>query len=319
MVLYNIFIFVISIFFLAISSKWLIKSLAKIAEFLGWREFVFSLFAMAFAGSLPNLFVGINSVIRGVPRLAIGEVLGGNIFDLTVAIGLAAIISKNGLTVKSRTVQGTAIFTLLVALLPLILIYDSLLSRIDGLILIFTFIAYLSWLFSKEERFTRVYDEKDKIVGLKDVLESFVTLIGVFVLLFLAAKGVVQTTIYFAELLNLSLISIGLLVVGVSNALPETFFSIQAAKKGDDWMVVGALMGAVISITTLTLGIVAILSPIQLVDYDFSLLVVARIFLIIAAVSFLLFIRTGNKITRKEGIYLLVVYALFVLIQIFML
>lgn len=316
MIIFYIFIFIISILALYFSSKWLIKSFIKIAQFLGWREFVFALFVMAFAGSLPNLFVGINSVLEGVPHLSLGEVLGGNIVDLTILIALAAIISKNGLMVKSRTVQGTAIFTLIIAILPILLIHDRMLSRGDGVILLISFIIYIFWLFSKEERFTRIYEENEKIIGLKDILKTLGILLGSLILLLLAAKGIVLSSVFFAETLGLSLILIGVLIVGFGNALPETFFSIQAAKRGDDWMVIGGAMGAVISTSALVLGIVSLLSPIKIEPNDFSLLIVARVFLIIAAIFFLLFIRTGHKITKKEGIFLLIVYLLFVLVQI---
>ncbi len=312
----HILIFIISVLLLILSSKWLIKSLTKIARFLGWREFVFALFIMAFAGSLPNLFVGISSVMQGIPQLSLGEILGGNLVDLTVAVGLAALISRNGLTVKSRTVQGTAIFTLVIAILPLLLIHDRVLCRLDGVILLLSFIAYIFWLFSKEERFTRVFEETEKKVGLKDILKNFGVLIGALILLLLAAEGVVRSADFFAEELGLPLVLIGILFVGAGNALPEIFFGVQAARKGEDWMVVGGLMGAVISAGALILGIVALLSPIYLTPGDFSLLAAARIFLIIAAIFFLLFIRTGHKITRKEGIFLLGVYLLFILVQV---
>ncbi len=315
MILY-IFIFLISVLFLILSSEWLVNSLTKIAQFLGWREFVFAFFVMAFAGSLPNLFVGISSVIQGIPQLSLGEILGGNIVDLTIAAGLAALISRNGLTVKSRTVQGTAIFTLIVAILPLLLIHDKVLSRIDGIILLFSFIIYISWLFSKEERFTRIYEKEEKKIGLKEILKNLGILFGAIVILLLAAEGVVRSADSFARILGLPLVLIGILVVGAGNALPEIFFGIQAAKKGEDWMVVGGLMGAVISAATLVLGIVALLSPIYLSNLDVSLLFVARVFLILAAVFFLLFIRSSHKITRKEGIFLLIVYLFFVLAQI---
>ena len=315
MILY-ILIFLISVLFLYLSSKWLVKSLTEIAQFLGWREFVFALFVMAFIGSLPNLFIGINSVIRGEPILSLGEVFGGNIVDLTIAVALAAIISKNGLTIKSRTTQGTAIFTLIIAILPLLLILDRTLSRVDGIILLFTFFVYAFWLFSKEERFTRVFEEKEKIIGLKNIFKNLGIFFGSLILLLLAAKGMVESAIFFSDALNVPIILIGILVVGMGNALPEIFFGVQAAKKGDDWMVLGGLMGAVISAAALILGIIAVLHPFQINYTDLSLLAVSRIFLIVAAIFFLLFIRSGNKITRKEGIFLLIVYLLFVFIQI---
>lgn len=315
-IIFYVFIFIVSVLLLYFSSERLVKSLTKIAQFLGWREFIFALFIMAFASSLPNFFIGINSAIQGVPKLSLGEIFGGNLFDLTVVIALAAIISKNGLAVRGRTVRATAIFTLIVASLPILLIHDLVLSRLDGVILIFSFMAYVFWLFSKEERFTRIYDEKEKTINIKDILKTGGVLLGSFILIILAAQGIVKSSIFFAESLNLPLILIGILIVGLSAALPETFFSIHAAKKGDDWMIIGGVMGAVISCSTLVLGMVAILYPIELTTLDASFLSVARIFLIVAALISLLFITTGRKIDTKEGIFLLIIYLLFVLIQI---
>ena len=315
MIYLYILIFIISFSLLALSSKWLIGSLTSIAQFLGWREFVLSFFIMAFAGSLPNLFIGISSVLQGIPELSFGEIVGGNIVDLTIAVALAAIISKNGLTIKSRTVQGTAIFTLVVAILPMILIHDRLLSRIDGVILLLTFLIYISWLFSKQERFTRVFEE-NKPLNFRDILKNIGTLFGSLFLIILGAEGIIRSSRAFSEAFDVPVLLIGILVIGTGNALPEIFFGIQSARKGDDWMVLGGLMGAVISTSSLVLGIIALLHPIHIDNIGFSLLSVARFFLIISAIFFLLFIRTGNKITRKEGIFLLFIYIAFVVIQV---
>ena len=315
MIYLYILIFIISFSLLALSSKWLIGSLTSIAQFLGWREFVLSFFIMAFAGSLPNLFIGISSVLQGIPELSFGEIVGGNIVDLTIAVALAAIISKNGLTIKSRTVQGTAIFTLVVAILPMILIHDRLLSRIDGVILLLTFLIYISWLFSKQERFTRVFEE-NKPLNFRDILKNIGTLFGSLFLIILGAEGIIRSSRAFSEAFDVPVLLIGILVIGTGNALPEIFFGIQSARKGDDWMVLGGLMGAVISTSSFVLGIIALLHPIHIDNIGFSLLSVARFFLIISAIFFLLFIRTGNKITRKEGIFLLFIYIAFVVIQV---
>ena len=314
----HLLIFLISLLFLFLSSKWVVDSLKKVSQFLGWKEFILALFVMAFVGSLPNLFIGISSVIKGVPELSLGEIFGGNIVDLTLVIGLAALISINGLRVKSRIVQETTIFTLIVAILPVFLIHDKLLCRIDGIILLLAFVVYVYWLFSKRERFTRIYEEEKKKIGLKEVFKNTGILFGALILLFLAAEGIVRSAIFFAQDLNLPLILIGILIVGLGNALPEVFFGIQAAKRGDDWMVIGSLMGAIISAATLVLGTVALLHPIQIDYTDFSILTIARAFLIIAALFFffLFFIRSSQKITKKEGIFLIVFYLIFVLTQI---
>src|SRR4030042_4942482 len=176
-IFYYILLFVVSIFLLIFSGKWLIKTLKRIAKFLGWKEFVVAFFILAFGSSLPNLFVGILSALNKIPQLSLGDVMGANIFDLTVVIALAAFISRQGISAPSRTVQGSSIFTIGAAILPLILISDSNISRSDGLLLILVFITYVYWLFKEEDRFKKVYDDVPVKRGykyfLKDLLMFF--------------------------------------------------------------------------------------------------------------------------------------------------
>jgi len=307
-------IFVISFFVLAFSSNRLVGSLAKLAKFLGWKEFVVAFFTMALAGAIPNLSVGISSALYKIPQLSFSEIIGGNIIDLTLAVALAALVSRGGLSLPSRTVQGSAVFTLIVAILPLFLIFDGTLSRIDSVLLILTFVIYIYWLFSKKERFSKAYDGVAKLMGAKTVFKSLATLLGAVFLLLLAAEGVVKSVVFFSTIFNLPLSLIGILIVGLGNALPEIFFSIQAARRGEDWIVVGDLMGSVIFPVALVLGIVGLICPIKIVN--FQPFVIGRLFLIISAVFFLLFLRTGKKITKKEAIFLLGIYLLFILTEV---
>ena len=306
-------IFAISFITLILSSSWLISALIKLAKFLGWKEFVVAFFTMALAGSLPNLSVGLSSIIHQVPQLSFAEIIGGNITNLTLTVALAAIISQRGLTLASRTVQGSAVFTLIVAVLPLLLIADGVLSRTDGLILILTFAIYVYWLFKKEDRFSKPYNKIKKALTFKTAFQNIGILIGSVALLLLAAEGIVRSATFFSISLNFPLVLIGTLVIGLGNALPEIFFGVQAARRGNDWLVVGNVMGAVIIPVTLVLGLVAFLHPIKIVD--FSPFAIGRFFLIVAAICFLLFLRTGQKITKKEAIFLLFIYLSFVLAE----
>jgi len=314
MIFFYIIIFIASFFLLILSSNWLIGALTKLAKFLGWKEFVVAFFTMALAGAVPNLSVGLSSIFHRVPQLSFAEIVGGNIIDLTVAVALAALISKGGLALASRTVQGSAVFTLIVAILPLLLIADGSLSRIDGLLLILAFLIYMFWLFSKEDRFSKIYNRIKKPLGFRTAFKNIGILIGTVMLLLLSAEGIVRSATFFSVSLNFPIALIGILIVGLGNALPEIFFSIQAARRGKDWLVVGNIMGSVIIPATLVLGLVAFFSPIQITN--FSPYAIGRFFLIISAIFFLLFLRTGKKITKKEAVFLLAIYILFVLVEI---
>lgn len=330
-----LFIFIISCFVLFWSGSRLIKALIRMARYLALREFVLAFFVMAFAGSLPNLFVGINSALHGIPQLSFGEIVGGNLIDLTLAVGLAVLIGNTAIPVRSKMVQTSTIFTAVIAILPLVLILDGSLGRGDGLILLLTFALYIFWLFSKEERFRKVYKgnknehrrglgfvgflrnrkEPKSIRNFKVFLKDLGNVIVSLVLLSVASWGVVQSAQVFSDFLKISLPIVGILIVGLATALPETYFAIISARKRQTWLILGNLMGSVIVCATLVLGIIVLISPIQ--NIDFSPFAIARIFLIISAVFFLTVVRTDQKITKKEALLLIGIYIVFLLTEIF--
>ncbi|MFH1657393.1 MAG: sodium:calcium antiporter [bacterium] len=311
-------LYIIALIFLCLllfwASSWMIEALMRIARYLQWQEFVVAFFIMAFAASVPNLFVGISSALHQIPELSFGDIIGGNLIDLTVVLGLATLIAKE-LPAKSKIIQTSALFTIVVAILPLVLIWDGTLGRGDGLILISSFIFYIGWLFGKKERFSKTYEEEEvpPVIGFKHFLKDLgkITL-GITILIF-AAEGIVRTASYFAESLNLSLPLIGILIVSMGNALPEAYFAIVSARKGKTWLILGDLMGSVIIPATLVLGIVSLITPIVIVD--FSPFVIGRFFMIAAALLFLLFISSGKKVTRKEAVVLLGLYIFFIICE----
>ena len=317
-ILYS-FIFIISCAILYFSGNWLIDGLKRIGRFLRWREFIIAFFVMAFASSLPNLFVGISSALHRVPQLSFGEIVGGNLIDLTLAVALAIFIGKNAIPTKGKILERSALFTTFVAILPLLLIWDGVLGRGDGLILLSIFVFYIFWLVLNKERFKEFSGNGEK--EMQSILKEFKLFIkdlGFIILsvifLLLAAEGIVQSAKFFAVTLNISLPIIGILIVGLGNTLPEIRFAIASAKAGKTEMILGNLMGAVIMPATLVLGTVALICPI--VIPSFTPFAIARTFLIIAAIVFYIFTRTHRKITGKEAVFLLLIYVVFVAIEI---
>lgn len=312
-----ILLFLISCLVLFLSGNFLVRALMRIAKFLGWREFIIAFFVMAFAASAPNLFVGISSAIHKIPQFSLGDVIGGNIVDLTLAFAIAILIGKTSLPAPSRVVQATTIFTTIVSLLPLLLIYDKRLSRGDGLILLITFFVYVGWLFSKEERFKLIYDHS-KVEIVESFRQFFLDLGKIalsLILLIAASEGIVRSARYFVDIFNLTIPMVGILIIGLGNALPEIYFAICAAREGETWMVLGDLMGSIIVPATLVLGIVALITPIEIPD--FSPFGISIYFIIISAIFFLFVVRSGEKISRKEAYLLLLLYIIFVFLQIF--
>ncbi len=319
MLWFHILVFIVCCYILYLSANWLIDGLKRIGRFLRWREFIIAFFVMALASSIPNLFVGISSAIHKVPQLSFGEIVGGNLIDLTLAVTLAVLIGKNVIPTKGKILERSALFTTFVAILPLLLIWDGVLGRGDGLILLSIFVFYILWLIFNKERFRDLSENGGKQVP--NILKEFkvfikdlaLVILSIFFLL-ISAEGIVQSAKFFAVALNISLPIIGILIVGLGNTLPEIRFAIASAKAGKTEMILGNLMGAVIMPATLVLGIVALISPI--IVPNFTPFAVARVFLIISAIVFYIFTRRQGKITKKEAVILFLLYIAFVVIEI---
>src|SRR3989338_5264754 len=315
---FYILIFIICCVLLYFSGEWIIGGLMRIAKFLGWWEFVVVFFVMPFASSLPNLFIGITSALKRIPHLSFGDIAGNNLIAMTLAVALGVLAAKNReIPAESRMVQATSVFTIAAAILPLLLIRDNTLSRADGLLLMAFFAFYVYWLFSKKERFAKIYnDRQTRQIPIAKELKLFFKDAGKLVLgiifLIISAQGIVVSAQFFARSFNVSIILIGLLITSFGNALPDIYFAIVSARKGETWMILGGLMGAVIMLSTLVLGIVSLIHPIEILD--FTPLIIARIFLIISALFFFFFVRTGRQITKKEALFLILIYIAFVLV-----
>ncbi len=312
--IYYIFLFVISFIILGVSARWIVDSLTFFAQIFKWREFVLVYFVLVIMATVPNLVIGVFSTIKNVPELFLGDVLGNSLITLTFITGLAAIVSKN-LRAESRVVQQSSFFLVFSAILPLLLIMDGELSRGDGIVLLMLFFLYSGWLFSKRRLFDHVYEEKEKIKHPFMLLfkNTGCILLGIPFLI-LAGHWIVQSSIFFAEYFDFSIAVFGLLAVAIGTSLPEMFFIVTAAKKQNDWLALGGIVGDGIVLPTLGLGLIATISPIKF--FSFSEFAPLFIFLIIAIFLFLFFIKTGKKITQKEGVILIVVYGMFLVFEI---
>lgn len=309
--LYGVAIFFLSSVLLYIAGELIVSGALKLSRFFRVTEFVVAFLVMAFAATLPNLFVGITSALQGMPELSFGDIMGNNMIALTVAVALGIWFApKRELPLENQTVQDTTFLTCIAAILPLILISDGAISRSDGFVLALFFVGYMYWLFSKRDRFTREYAEERKVVVTKDeALQHMLKVIVGVILLAIGAQGIVYGASLLAVGFGLPLLLVGILIIGFGGALPELYFTVLTARRGETSMIIGNLMGAVIIPATLVLGIVAMIHPIYNEALELSL--VGRMFLVIAALFFLVVSQTRNVITIREGSVLLAIYCLF--------
>ena len=315
MIIFYFAILIISFFVLSFSSQKLVNSISNLCKFLGWKEFVVAFFFIAFSVSLPNFSVGIFSAMNKVPELSLGDVVGGNIFDLSLCLGLAAIFSKNGILASSKTIQGSAIYLVFLILLFFVFLSDGYFSRLDGLFLLILFFFYVFWLFQKDDRFKKIYGETEEKKRISFFLNNFFLFLLYSALMIVSSYGVVASAKFLAEFFKLSIGLIGLFIVAIGNSLPETFFSLQAVRANQNWLVLGNLIGGVIVTMTLVLGTVSLISPIEVQNSQHFFL--ARFFLLIVSIFFLLFLRSHERISKKEGFFLLLSYIFYLLFAIF--
>jgi cation:H+ antiporter len=317
---FEISIFLVSIILLSWLSSSFVKTLIEIARYLRWREFIVAFFVMGCAASLPNLFVDLSAALQHLAPISFGDIIGGNLIDLTLIMAIVVFFSRDTVSTDSRMVQGSSIFTFLIAVLPIFLIWTGKVTRVDGLVLILAFFVYAYWLFSSDTRYKKIYNNAKKESSLPSVrrwvfLKNIVKIILILALLLAASQGIIYAAQSFQKSLGVSLSLIGVLIVALGNCFPEMYFGIVSGKTGQGWMIVGDMMGSVIVCATLVLGIIGVVAPFEIKDMNPFLY--ARIFTILAAIFFLIVTKTDKKITKKEALLLLFIYIIFLITEIF--
>ena len=308
MILIPLILFLISCLVLVVSGGFLVRLIVKIASYLRLSEFIAAFVIMAFSTSIPELFVGISSAISGNPALALGTVIGSNIADLTLVIGIAALLGR-GIKSKNPLIKKNSLFMFLIALVPIALImFDQTLSRIDGIILASIFIIYMWHLVKERKEVKEQFIENNrKHIALN--IFFFILCLGI---LFLSAHFVVKYATQLAIELLLPVMVIGLFLVAIGTSLPELIFETRAvlAKKGD--LAVGDAMGSVVCNSTLVLGVTAMISPIT---NSFFIFLTSAIFMAIVTFLFMIFIRSKKGLSITKSSILIIFYILFILFE----
>ena len=133
--LINLIILIIAVIALIKSADLVVKTLTRIAIYFKLSEFTIGFIVLAIATSIPELFVAITSAFAKIPELSLGDVLGANIVDLTLVVGVVFILS-NGLRIKSEIAKKDIFYMIVLSILPLVLMLDQQLSRLDGIVLL---------------------------------------------------------------------------------------------------------------------------------------------------------------------------------------
>lgn len=311
---FAIILFFVSALILVKASSVVIARLSRIAYFLRVSEFLVSFVFVSIATSLPDVSVALSAAIQGKPELAFSNVIGANFLKLTLVMGLAAIFAK-GLTMKSKTVRVDAAYASFAAFLPVLLLLDSAISRVDAAILLLFFGWYFGTLIFQRERFTKIFSaSQNHVFDFSQFLRDLGVLFAGLIALVASSIFIINSAIAIAEFFHVSLPIIGMLLVALSITLPEIIFGARAIIMKHEDMVIGNLIGSVSMNSGLALGLSNLIAPLSVYNLDPPLLGI--LFTILVAVGFFAFSSTGKKISVLEGIALVSIYATFVVLVI---
>lgn len=292
----------------------LVRGASTIASKLGISPLVIGLVVVSAATSAPEFAVTIGSVASGEPDLAIGNVIGSNIANILLILGLAALISP--LVIKRQLVRFDIPVMLGLTALLVLFSLDGLISTLDGVILLGLLVihAFISIVIGRRATTEVNYSPDELPLNAKPVniwLALALVVAGVALLVF-GSQLLVTGAVSIATALGVSSLVIGLTVVAIGTSLPELATSIVAIAKGETDMAVGNVVGSNIFNIGLVLGLPAIIFGDGLPVIESALAIDAPLMLA-AAVALLPIAFTGFKVARWEGALFLGLYIAYVI------
>jgi len=310
--LQNLFIFTLGAIALAYSSAFLVNSLVRISRKLRFSEFLVGFVLMAVATSLPELLIGVIAAVEGDPLLSLGNVVGSNIADLSIVIGIPILLA-GGLVFQSTLRKEELLYMNLAAIAPLILLLDGNLTRLEGVALLFFFVFYMYDLIFHSKAYHRVIEDQ-KVEGRSFGFELFLFALGSAVLM-AAAAVVVGAGESLALAVGIPTILVGVIMIALGTSLPELVFSISSIRHGHTDLSFGNIIGSVVTNATLILGITAVIHPIQL--DEINVLLSSSIVLIATLLYFSILVRSG-KFAVRDALILVFGYLLFAILEVFL-
>lgn len=301
----------LGIVLLYFGSKWMVDGAKMIAVIMGISPFVIGLTVLAFGSSAPEAFTSI--VSRDAPQLIIGNVVGSNIVNMGVAIGLAAILSPLLCSFKETKLELG--FMVLSALIVLAMALTGTIGMVFGLILmalifIFVYIVYRVKIDSDE---ATAANEKREVVEWPLWKCILLTIVGLAVLYF-GSEFFVDGAKVAASMLGVSDLLIGLIVVAVGTSLPEICICLMAAYRKETDMAVSNIVGSNIFNCFFVLGIGACLADVPILD---SVVMFHLPVMILMSVIMCAFLYKNNRIGRYAGALLFAIYVVYVVMLAF--
>ena len=279
------------------SADWLTNGAVGLATKLGISQIAIGLTIVAIGTSMPEFFVSIVSAIKGTPDLAVGNIVGSNIFNVLLIVGVAATVAP--IAIQRATVRRDIPIAIVASIMLTFMMLDDNISRIDALILFAAFIAFI-WITlrnSKNDANEKDASTEKVIPTWKSVLFIIFGLVG----LVLGSNIFVDNASSLAHGWGISDAVIGLTIVAGGTSLPELATSAVAARKGDSGIAIGNVLGSNVFNILMILGLTGIISPMHIQNITYIDMAV----MVISMALFWLFSFTKLRVERWEGCVLI--------------
>lgn len=283
-------------------ADWFVDGAASIAAKLGIPQLVIGLTIVAMGTSAPEAAVSLTAAFHGNADITIGNVVGSNIMNVLVILGLAALICP--MKVAKLTAFVDIPVTFVISLLLLLLGLDGSISRLDAGILLVVFIGYLSYLFFMTKKGLISGESEEEVAKIQSVPKALLfTAIGL-ALIIVGSSFAVDAASAIAKMLGLSERFIGLTIVALGTSLPELFTSVAAAIKKNPDMAIGNIVGSNIFNILFIVGLSGMVIPVPFASaFRFDTLVVAATMLLLFLMSL-----PKRQLGRIDGFILLMGY-----------
>ena len=296
-------------------ADWMVRGAARLESSLGLSPIVIGLTVVSLGTSAPELVVAILATLEGSADLAVGNVLGSNLANIGLILGITALVRP--LVVADRVVKKEIPIMLLLTVILFPLIMDLRIGRVDGVVLVFLLALYLAYVFHRGRQapptlateFSKFADEVET-PSRKAVFMDVGLLVAGALGLILGGKAIVEAATFLARALGVTELVIGLTVVAVGTSLPELATSVMAAVKKKTDIAVGNVIGSNIFNIGAVLGVAGMVKPIT-VDpgvlwVEFPAVLILSVLALV--IPFLLPTEGRYRIRRWEGAILLTAY-----------
>lgn len=311
-IVFQIILIIVGFVILIKGADWLIDGASSTASHLKVSKLLIGLTVVAFGTGAPELAVSVTSLINGTTDMLLGNAIGSNVLNILLLIGIAALIRP--IEVKKDTIAKELPLLLLISTILVVLFLDTLLtgsgintiSRADGIICLLCFSIFIFYIISMahKNRKDKKLVEKPKFkIGLS-LLLVLIGLVGVVG----GAQLVVSSASTIARAVGVSDRLISLTIIAVGTSLPELVTTIKAAKRNESELLLGNIIGSNIFNICIVLGLpVALFGTITPESFE----TIDLVMLVGSAAILLLLARSGHKITRFEGLAMLLLFIIY--------